>query len=75
MLSFVTPAGEAFLSVAALTIINLLFWVGVLVLAIWLLVTILKLPGLLERIASNTAATNQSLREAIAEIRKVTNQG
>jgi ABC-type transport system involved in cytochrome bd biosynthesis fused ATPase/permease subunit len=72
MLSFVTPAGEAFLGAAAVLAIQLLVWVGGIVLLVMLLVAILKLPALLERVATSTAATNQSLREVLAEVRKAT---
>lgn len=51
------------------------------VLAVLVLVAILKLPGLLERIASLAAQQQQAqretvaaLREVLAEIRKVTSQ-
>lgn len=53
------------------TIIDL----AVLVLAIVAMIAILKLPALLERVAGKQAATEQVMREVLAEIRSVTRQG
>jgi hypothetical protein len=72
MLSFITPAGEVFLGATAAALLWLLFLVGSLALLIWLLVTILRLPGLLERQIALQQQTAQSIREVLVEIRKVT---
>ena len=54
--------------------IDTLLSLVLLVLAVVAMLAVIKLPALLERIASDTAQLQQSLREVIAEIRQVTTQ-
>ena len=68
------PSSAPLITAATAALLGLLINVAAVVLVVWALVTILKLPGLLERQASLQNQTHQVLREILQEIRSVTRQ-
>lgn len=71
-MSVLALSNAAGFTIAGVSILALLLDLAFLVLVIWALVVVVKLPALLERQASLQQQTQQVLRELLIEIRSVT---